>query len=112
MKIVKHKLKVYHGYLVVIISKDLNKVANKYNFPDASKYAAFTFEKCVDNVDSFYIVLDEKNIQYDIIAHEVVHLVNYIFDSHGCQLDSKNDEPQAYLTGYIFNKILKTIKKA
>jgi hypothetical protein len=43
------------------------------------------------------------------IVHETVHLVNMIFQHTGIRPDLNNDELQAYLTGFIFDKINKYV---
>ena len=38
---------------------------------------------------------------------QTAHTVNYIFNDKGVKLDSYNDEPQAYLTGWISKELYK-----
>ena len=49
------------------------------------------------------------------IAHEADHIVSFIFKRVGIKLDLDNDEPHAYLLGYIVEQIYKiyinTLKK-
>lgn len=40
-----------------------------------------------------------------VLAHEIVHIVNIIFNARGLKLDSNNDEFQAYLTGWLFKHL-------
>ena len=47
---------------------------------------------------------------YSLIAHEIVHVINYIYLDCGIELDRVNDENQAYLTGWLFEEIEKIIK--
>ena len=65
---------------------------------------------CFDKKDEYVIAL--KKIEWSIIAHEVVHIVNSIYLKCGIQLDRVNDEPQAYLTGWIINEIDKFVKES
>lgn len=99
---------IYQCKLTIILDKDLSYITKKYKTIDLSNYGAVTMR--VPNKHSEYIVAFEYS-EGSIIAHEVVHLVNYIFKDRGVKLDIKNDEPQAYLTGWIFNKIDKFINK-
>jgi len=46
-----------------------------------------------------------------IIAHEAKHLVNNIFIEIGHTLDCYNDEPEAYLLGWIVNRIHELLNK-
>ena len=47
----------------------------------------------------------------EIISHEASHVANRIFDWIGIRLDANNDEPYAYLIGYITSCIWKTVSK-
>lgn len=40
-----------------------------------------------------------------VVAHEAVHIVNHIFQQCDIMLDIHNDEPQAYLTGWVVDQI-------
>lgn len=66
-------------------------------------------EAYVINKDNFLHVVFRKGVGDSIIVHEVVHLVNHIFMIVGQKGDSDNDELQAYLTQYLFNKIKKIL---
>lgn len=46
---------------------------------------------------------------HEILAHEIVHAVNILFDKKGIKHDLHNDEPQAYLTGYLTGLIYRAI---
>ena len=43
----------------------------------------------------------------DTLTHETAHTVNFIFNDKGIKLDSYNDEPQAYLTGWVSKELYK-----
>lgn len=104
----KFKIPIYHGCLHVIYSKNIDKLVKKYNLnEEAEKADAFVF-KHPDKELHYYAIFRVKDI--DTIAHEAVHIVNHIFDDRCISLDLKNDEPQAYLTGWAVRKILKTLK--
>ena len=99
---------IYQCKLTIILDKDLSYVTKTYNTIDLSNYGAVTMR--VPDKHSEYIVAFEYN-EGSIIAHEIIHLVNYIFEDKHIKLDLKNDEPQAYLTGWLFKKIQKAISK-
>lgn len=99
---------IYQCKLTIILDKDLSYVTKTYNTIDLSDYGAVTIR--VPNKHSEYIVAFEYN-EGSIIAHEIVHLVNYIFEDKHIKLNLKNDESQAYLTGWLFKKIQKAIGK-
>ena len=93
---------IYQCKLTIILDKDLSYITKKYKTIDLSNYGAITMR--VPNKYNEYIVAFEYS-EGSIIAHEVAHLVNYIFKDRGVELDLNNDEPQAYLTGWLFKEI-------
>lgn len=78
------------------------------------------------NLDALGVVhaaLDEKDepcglalmhlgdeITHALIAHEIVHLVSAICEFVHMKFDFDNDEPVAYLTGWLSNEIYKALK--
>lgn len=110
MKKKKFNLEVYHGEIVVIQTPDIKRIGFKYGF-DCSGCDAIVFRRPYKNGYNRYIFAYEGTAKPHIIAHEIVHLVNYIFKDHGIELDLQNDEPQAYLTGWLTKKINETINQ-
>lgn len=47
----------------------------------------------------------------EIISHEATHVATRMFEWLGIHLDANNDEPYAYLLGYISSCIWKTVSK-
>lgn len=94
----KFYIPIFDHYIHVIIEDEL-----KYG---ASAYVSFSEEN-----KALYVVFDKSKITPSLIVHESVHLVNRIFLFKGIKLDSKNDETQAYLTEYIFDKLTKIVNK-
>jgi len=102
MKIKIIDIPIYFGSLVVIKTDSFKEVNEKYNTEAGDDlYEAVVFESKKDD----HLVVAIKRADWSIIAHEVVHLVNAIFLICGIELDRINDEPQAYLTGWIINEI-------
>jgi len=103
---------IYGGKLIVIVSKDIALIAKKYKLTvDVSNFGAFTFK------DKFkyrnYIMVLEDDWRSNVV-HELVHIVNHIYLDCAMQLDRHNDEPQAYLMGWLYeeiDKFLKTMKE-
>lgn len=59
-----------------------------------------------------YVMFIKDSSDLGVIAHEAVHLVNFIFDYIGQELDLLNDEAQAYLTGYFVKRFMETVREA
>lgn len=108
MKIQKRSLPIYYGYLVIIVADDFHQVMKKYKLEfigDVTDYGAFAWDEKDKNGHNQYFICVPSLISNHLIAHEVVHLVNFIFLHTHVELDRINDEPQAYLTGWVFKQI-------
>lgn len=104
----KIKIPIYGCDLTIILDKDLSYVEKKYKTRSLKDYGAVTIQD--ENEFGHYIVAFEcKNRA--LIAHEIVHIINYVFLDRCVELDRQNDETQAYLTSWLFNKIEKFIYK-
>ena len=115
MKVLKIDIPIYFGYLRIITCEDFAIAAKKLNISDEGRnlslYGAFV---CVsrdkDSIAEFNVFF-RPDVEADLIAHEVVHLVNAIFIDKGITLCPRNDEAQAYLTGWVTKEIYKALKK-
>ena len=94
---------IYFGTLVIIFTDELERLNSVYNTNIKEEdYDAVVFSE-VDNSSKLVVAIKEKN--WSVIAHEAVHIVNSIFLSCNIQLDRNNDEPQAYLMGWVIQQI-------
>jgi len=101
------RIPIYECDLTIILDKDLSYVEKKYGTKSLSDYGAITMR--VPDKFSEYIMAFEYS-DGTIIAHEIVHLKNYIYQDKGIELDRFNDEPEAYLTGWLFDQINNFLK--
>lgn len=112
MRIKKIEIPIYYGYLVIIVADDFKEVTKKYKIKEnVDSFGAFVCTNTNDRGHEQFLVCMAQNIPNELIAHEVVHLVNAIFARCNIELDRHNDEPQAYLTGWLFNEIEKFLNK-
>lgn len=95
---------IYCGKLTIILDKDLSFVEKKYKTKSLKDFGAVTLKD--ETKYRHYVVAFEYSYG-SIIAHEIVHLINYIYLDCGIELDRVNDENQAYLTGWLFDEIHK-----
>jgi hypothetical protein len=108
MKSIEIKIPIYFGTLIIVSTDNLEELNPFYNTKiDDSLYDAVFFEAI--ERDEFIIAI--KVVEWSIIAHEVVHMVNSLFASRGIELDRINDEPQAYFTGWVTGEIDKFLKE-
>lgn len=95
---------IYCCKLTLILDKDLSFVQSEYKTSDLSNYGAVVLHN--ESVNRHYIAAFTDKKHLSNIAHEVVHIKNNIFIDCGIPLDRQNDEPEAYLTGWLFEQIL------
>jgi len=93
---------IYQCKLTIIVDKDLSYVEEKYKTKSLKNYGAITMR--IPDTFSEYVIAFEYS-ESSIIAHEVTHLKNYIYDDLGIELDRFNDEPEAYLVGWLVKQI-------
>ena len=48
-----------------------------------------------------YVMLFEESAKAHVIAHEALHIVTYLFQDRNIRIENNNDEPAAYLLGWI-----------
>jgi len=93
---------------VVILKGDMKDIYQFFKYgTEPNEFDAFVTQRTDKEGYTTYYVCFNEGLKSHVIAHEVVHLVNAIFRDRYVKLDLNNDEPQAYLTGYLFEKILK-----
>lgn len=86
----------------------MSYVEEKYKTGHLENFGAVTLKD--ESKFKSYVVAFEY-FEGSIIAHEIVHIINYIYLDIGIHLDRENDEHQAYLTGWLFNEIEKFINQ-
>lgn len=107
LKTKKIAIPIYRGHLTMIFDKNLKYVQKKYKTVCLKNYGAVTLKDPEEN--RHYVVAFEYS-DGSIIAHEIVHIINYIYTDCGIHFDRDNDEHTAYLTGWLFEEIEKFLK--
>ena len=102
------KIPIYCGKLTIIIDKDLKYVEKKYKTIALDSFGAVTLQN--KSQYRHYIVAFTDVNHLSNIAHEIVHIKNYIYQDCAMELDRFNDEPEAYLTGWLFDQIYNFLK--
>lgn len=69
------------------------------------------FQGCVWGGNKSTIILELRILKKDVIAHELIHVINSIFEFTGIQPDVQNDELQAYLMSYLTRLLYKQFRK-
>lgn len=99
----KIRIPLYFIDLKIIFTDNLSEIQEKYNFSDLSKYSAITFKNTKSKDNECIVAFSEYDLS--VIAHEIVHIKNYVFRETSMKLCKDNDEAEAYLTGFLFKEI-------
>jgi hypothetical protein len=63
------------------------------------------YEAYVEFQKDLMVLFIQPDASPSIMAHQAVHIANHVFKQCGIMLDVDNDEPQAYLIGWIVKQI-------
>lgn len=100
-------IQIFQSKLTIIFDKDLSYVEKKYKTKSLKDFGAVTLK---DESKYRHYVVAFEYYTGSIIAHEIVHIINYLYLDCGVELDRVNDENQAYLSGWLFDEIEKFLK--
>lgn len=96
---------IYFGELTMVLLDEWADLRKEHPEQEVeNRYCAVVFTDEKPEVCR-YVVAFKGNPSGQTIAHESAHIVNRIYLDRGIRLDLLNDEPQAYLTGWVFNQI-------
>ena len=93
----KFYVPIYDHYIHVMVENEIEECSAHVSFSEENK--------------ALYVVFDKNKMTPSLIVHETVHIVNRLFIFKGVELDAKNDETQAYLTEYVFDKLTEITEK-
>ncbi len=109
------EIPIYRAYLIIIITNSCEKLEKRIpDFNDDSLYAQsryINFKGRQGFAAAFNFDSIGRKITHGCIAHESIHLANFIADYRGFKADFYNDEPIAYLVDWITDEIYKFIMK-
>ena len=96
--------------LQIVISDDVEKINSKLGAEEERFFACVwksdTINKNCKTIVVVFNPADKDNkITPGIITHEAIHIKNILFGTVGIKPDVDNDEPEAYLTEWVVNKI-------
>lgn len=83
------------------------------DFKDMDKYSASSTAVTEKDTGLFGELIwfpKKSDMRFDYIAHEAVHAAIDIFDDCDCRIDAGNQEPFAYLVGWI-TKCINEVKR-
>jgi hypothetical protein len=106
MKIKYFNIPIYHGYLVVILSDDVNEVLKSVPL-QAEEFYAHAVNYQFKGKEGYFVILNlNHSIPPSVIAHEAVHIGSMLFGNRGVVADFSNDEPFAYFVQWVVDRVM------
>lgn len=102
------EIPIYRAELTIILDKDLSAIEKKYSSTSLEGFGAVTIKD--DYKYRTYLVVFTDKDDVSNIVHEVVHIKNYIYEDCAMKVNTDDDEPEAYLTAWLFDEIYKFLK--
>ncbi len=103
----KIRVEIYDTTVYVSFTDDLigvsNKILLKTKFPLLENECHGIFLTCPQY---YQLVFQLENLSVNTIAHECVHAAMQILSEVNIPITTENDEPLAYLLGYLVEKVL------
>lgn len=111
MKSKNVKIPIYGGTLKLKIVKNWKKLNKMFdcNYNSSVDGCAYHMQK-EDGTTTFHIEFLGIPSTATMV-HESVHLVNRVFHNRGVELDTENDEAQAYFTEWVFEQVEEFIEQ-
>lgn len=110
-----YEMPLYRGVLVIIITNSPSGVRKMFPDFDDDEVYAHSLLAGYRGKQAFVIIINPDNSYRDIkhgtIAHEAVHIANYVGMTRGFVADFDNDEPICYLVEWVTDKVYKLLKK-
>jgi hypothetical protein len=100
----KVEIPIFYGTLCINFSKDFKKEAKKLGVKCSNrKYLGLAF-RVESKKDNNYCILIRRN-DPSVIAHEALHVVNFMLKDLNLDINSDNDEVQCYLLSWVVKQI-------
>lgn len=102
----KINVPIYDFKVAVVVFDERKEAQEKYPEFFTSGTKACTIEYIGDSKAKLILPSDD----YGSVVHELEHVKNLIWKVKGYRPQADNDEPDAYLIGYLYDKVDKIIK--
>lgn len=134
LKITKHLVPLYEGeakkgilHIAIVDKIGYSKLIEEVdkndffsndedNWFEWHEFAGLAYERKTKKLNKdWWIIIPiqdkSKKVSVNVIAHEALHISRMILTSRGVLFDPNNDEPYAYLVGWVAGVAYKSIPK-
>ena len=111
MQTLNKEIPIFGGRLRFIICEKLDEIELRYRLGDTSDCDAISFKTKDKFSERVYVMAFNRNaVKNHIIAHEALHITNFILYDINHVSSYTNDEVQAYLLTWIVKQFDKAFK--
>ncbi len=106
---------VYCCKVVVVVTDNMEATMKKYlkkfklPYEEGSVYEGLFISDTTSESSSYYILFNKNSLSINTIAHESYHACARILKDRGVDISSDNEEPVAYLMGYVVQSVINVI---
>lgn len=102
---------IYGGDLTIVFADDFIKYAEAHKLnvklkPTSNNCVALTGRGYEVSDMHFFVFIKPEKIRPEIMAHEAVHVCNYVFDNRGVAVFTDEDEHTAYFIDWVVEHIV------
>lgn len=100
------RVPIYDFKVEVCIFDDIEEAKREY-----PRYISYDMLGCTIEWGGSICTLIVPSDNYSTLIHELEHVKNLVWKAKGYKPQADNDEPDAYLLEWLFNRVDKIIKK-
>jgi hypothetical protein len=89
---------------------DIQQLEDRWSVLDPDNLLGGFYKVEYEKWNAFLIVFSlhhNQSISYGMLAHEALHIVDYLFQEIGHEYNCETNEPGAYLIEWLVNEIIK-----
>ena len=105
-KTYSYTIPIFYVSIKVLVGDTMKDILQNKIFTkeDRELYGRDTAALAFTQKDTIYIAVPvgKEDVQY--LVHEIVHAKNFLYKMRGMSIDINNDENEAYIVQYIYNK--------
>lgn len=106
---------IYGGVLVILLATELKQLDQYITGYKITDLYAHTINADYKSYDGYFIILNPEHakgrITHGTVAHESFHASNMLLENRGVIPSFENDEAQAYLLGWITERVYQVLNK-
>lgn len=113
MEKISFNIPIYGGKVLLVYSDDFLKTGRELGIEfELDINSCLGLAQRMKGRQYLILIKESRRDDPNTLVHECLHITNFILKDKGVIIDTDNDEAQAYLLGYIVERIEKLKKKS